>query len=161
LGEPQSDRRAFFLSAIYGVWGLITAAIAVPASAYLLLPPRTRKGNDWVEVGDLSQLKLKEPEEVVFRRSRVDGWKVVSEKTSTWLVKLADNDVVAYTPQCTHLGCAYHWEATTKDFLCPCHTSAFSIEGQVLSGPAPRPLDRYSVKIEGSKVLIGPPQARA
>lgn len=154
--QQQSDRRTFFLSAIYGVWGLITAAIAIPASVYLLLPPSTRKRADWVEVGDLSGLKLREPEEVVFRRKRVDGWKVVSEKTSTWLVKLADNEVVAYTPQCTHLGCAYHYEASSKDFICPCHTSAFSIDGKVLTGPAPRPLDRYSVKLEGGKVFVGP-----
>jgi Rieske Fe-S protein len=39
--------------------------------------------------------------------------------------------------------------------VCPCHTSFFSIEGQVLSGPAPRPLDRYVTRIENNRLQIG------
>jgi menaquinol-cytochrome c reductase iron-sulfur subunit len=66
-----------------------------------------------------------------------------------------DQNVVAYTPQCTHLGCAYHWEDKDNNFLCPCHTSTFSIDGKVLTGPAPRPLDRYVTKIDQGKILIG------
>ncbi len=156
MAEVQSDRRTFFLSFIYGIWGIITAAIAVPASAYLLFPPRAKKAGKWVEVGDFASLKTKQPEEVVYRRTRVDGWKVITEKTSTWLVKMSDSEVVAFAPQCTHLGCAYHYDDTSKDFLCPCHTSAFSIDGKVLTGPAPRPLDRLNVKLENGKVLLGP-----
>jgi menaquinol-cytochrome c reductase iron-sulfur subunit len=152
---PGAGRRSFFLGVIYGLWGLITAAIAIPASAYLLFPPRAKKSGDWVEAADLSQLKLKQPEEIVFRRNRVDGWKVINEKTSAWLVRMSDKDVVAFAPQCTHLGCAYHWDESTKNFVCPCHTSAFSLEGKVLTGPAPRPLDQFTVKLESNKVLIG------
>jgi menaquinol-cytochrome c reductase iron-sulfur subunit len=85
----------------------------------------------------------------------VDGWKIMSEKSTTWVVKSPDDQVVAFGPQCTHLGCAYHWDEAKNEFLCPCHTSLFSIGGKVLSGPAPRPLDRYETKIEGSKLLIG------
>jgi menaquinol-cytochrome c reductase iron-sulfur subunit len=155
LSDQKPDRRAFYLTVIYGLWGLISAAIAVPAAVYLFFPPRAKKGGEWVEAADLTQLKDKEPEEVVFRRNRVDGWKVTSEKSSAWLVKMSDKEVIAFAPQCTHLGCAYHWDERRKDFICPCHTSAFSIDGQVLGGPAPRPLDRYAVKLNGSKILLG------
>jgi menaquinol-cytochrome c reductase iron-sulfur subunit len=72
------------------------------------------------------------------------------------VVKTAGNQVTAFAPQCTHLGCAYHWDQANNNFLCPCHTSAFSIDGKVLSGPAPRPLDKYMVKIQGDKLSIGP-----
>ena len=148
------NRRNFFVAAIFGLTGLITAALGVPAAAYLLLPPRTRKDGRWVEAGDISGLQIGTPEEMVFRRTRVDGWKVTSEKATAWVVKNG-SDVVAFAPQCTHLGCAYHWEEQTKEFLCPCHTSTFSLDGQVLSGPAPRPLDRYEVKVDGNKLLVG------
>ena len=58
-------------------------------------------------------------------------------------------------PQCTHLGCAYHWDDRKTEFICPCHNSLFSIDGKVTGGPASRPLDRYETKIEGKKLLIG------
>jgi menaquinol-cytochrome c reductase iron-sulfur subunit len=133
----------------------MSAALAVPAAMYLLFPPRAKKRDQWIEAGDLTQIKPQVPEEMVFRRTRVDGWKVTSEKTTAWVVKSANNQAVAFSPQCTHLGCAYHWDEQNKNFLCPCHTSTFDLEGKVLTGPAPRPLDRYQVKVEGTRLFLG------
>ena len=155
---PSENRRTFFLTLIYGLWGVISAALALPAAAYLLLPPRARKTGGWVPAGDAGQLQPDLPSEMVFRRNRADGWKITSEKTSAWVVKTAGNQVVAYAPQCTHLGCAYRWDEKGHYFLCPCHTSTFGLDGKVLSGPAPRALDRYEVKVESGKILIGPVQ---
>ena len=138
-----TTRRNFYVAAIYGMWAVIAAALAVPAFLYLLLPPRLRKENEWVEVGDITRLTPDSPVEMVYRRTRVDGWKIFSEKSTAWVVKSPDNQVTAFGPQCTHLGCAYHWDEGKNEFLCPCHTSLFSIDGKVISGPAPRPLDRY------------------
>lgn len=154
-----TDRRGFFAAVIYGLGAIMSAALALPAAAYLLLPPRGRKQGQWVDLGDIGSLALNSPEEKVFRRTRVDGWKVTSEKTTAWVVKKSDQDVVAFAPQCTHLGCAVHWVEETKQFLCPCHTSTFSIDGNVLGGPAPRPLDRYEVKLSGTKLQVGGIQA--
>jgi menaquinol-cytochrome c reductase iron-sulfur subunit len=154
----NDNRRAFILTFIYGLWGIITSALALPAALYLLLPPRSRKSAEWVTAGDVTQLQPGAPEEVVFRRNRVDGWKVTSEKSTAWVVRASSGDVVAFAPQCTHLGCAYHWDESHHYFLCPCHTSAFALDGKVLSGPAPRPLDRYEVKVDGGKIMIGPMQ---
>jgi menaquinol-cytochrome c reductase iron-sulfur subunit len=150
------SRRGFYVSVIYGIWGAIAAALSIPAAIYLLFPPRLRKAPEFVEAGDVSQLEPKVPVEMVFRQNRVDGWKIQSEKTTAWVVKLADNKVVAFGPQCTHLGCAYHWDENRNQFLCPCHTSIFTVDGKVMSGPAPRPLDRFETKIENGKLLLGP-----
>jgi menaquinol-cytochrome c reductase iron-sulfur subunit len=153
--EQTKDRRNFLVMAIYGLGALIGAALAVPATVYLLWPPRPKK-QEWVEAGSLTPLQPKVPEEMVFRRNRADGWKITSEKATAWVVKMSQKDIIAFAPQCPHLGCAYHWEVQNKEFLCPCHASRFSLEGDVLSGPSPRPLDRYEVKIEGEKLLLGP-----
>ena len=155
---PGTTRRNFFVVAIYGLWGLIVAALGLPALVYLLVPPKVRRQSEWVEAGDISRLAPNAPVEMAFRRNRVDGWKVISEKGAAWVVKFPDNHVVAYAPQCTHLGCAYHWDQGKTEFVCPCHNSIFSIAGRVQDGPAPRPLDRYQTKIEGKKLLIGPLQ---
>lgn len=152
----EVTRRKFYVAAIYGLWSAIAAALSVPAAIYLLFPPRLRKAPEWVEAGDVSTLETRVPAEMVFRQNRVDGWKVLSEKTSTWVVKVSDAQVVAFGPQCTHLGCAYHWDENRQYFLCPCHTSIFGMDGAVVSGPAPRPLDRYETKVANGKLLLGP-----
>ena len=148
-------RRSFHLLGIYALWAIISIALAIPAVIYLLLPPRNRKESGFVDATDLDRLPLGQPEEVIFRRVRADGWKVTTENASAWVVRTGERSVTAYAPQCTHLGCAYHWEAGQKCFLCPCHTSTFSVDGKVTAGPAPRPLDRYQVKLEGNRVLLG------
>lgn len=148
-------RRRFHIAVIYGLWSLIGLTIAVCSSIYLFFVPRTRKDQEWVEAADLAQIEIGSPKEIIFRRNRVDGWKVSSEKASAWVVKKSEAEVIAFAPQCTHLGCAYHWDENRKTFLCPCHTSNFDINGNVIDGPAPRPLDRYLVRIEGGKLLLG------
>jgi menaquinol-cytochrome c reductase iron-sulfur subunit len=152
---PEITRRSFYIGAIYGLWATIAAALSLPALVYLFLPPKMRIAEEWVEVTDLAKLPANVPSEVMFRRNRVDGWKVQSEKSTAWVVKQADNSVVAFGPQCTHLGCAYHWEERKNEFLCPCHSSLFGVDGKVVSGPAPRPLDRYDTKVQGGKLLLG------
>jgi len=109
-----------------------------------------------IEIADVGALEAGRPREIVYFRKRVDGWKSTKEKTTVWVVKNASGEVVAFDPACTHLACAYHWEDGQKEFLCPCHSSVFTVDGKVVSGPAPRPLDRYVTKIEGGKLLISP-----
>jgi menaquinol-cytochrome c reductase iron-sulfur subunit len=168
LNEAQDEavdvsptRRAFYIGFINGAMSLIGLALAVPAAIYLLFPPKLRKGQEWVETSDLSTIPTGTPTEVFFQRTSVDGWKVTNVKATAWVVKKPNNDVVAFSPQCTHLACAYHWDEGSHTFMCPCHNSVFSIDGQVLGGPAPRPLDRFRTKIEGGKLEIGPVEPHA
>lgn len=154
-GESEVTRRKFYTGMIYGLWSLIATALSIPAAIYLLIPPKLRKMPGWVEAGNVSNLEAGVPVEMVFRQNRVDGWKIQSERSTAWVVKLPDAQVVAYGPQCTHLGCAYHWDENRHHFLCPCHTSIFNMDGAVVSGPAPRPLDRYETKVENGELLLG------
>jgi menaquinol-cytochrome c reductase iron-sulfur subunit len=159
--DVSPTRRAFYIGFINGAMSLIGLALAVPAAVYLLFPPKLRKEAEWVDTADLSNIPTGTPTEIAFERKRVDGWKTTTEKATAWVVKKPNNDVVAFTPQCTHLGCAYHWDDPSHTFMCPCHNSVFSVDGQVLSGPAPRPLDRYMTKIDAGKLEIGPVEPHA
>ena len=153
---PDSiTRRNFYVGAIYGIGAVIAAALGVPAAIYLLFPPKIRQSDQWVEVGDVTTLSPDTPTEMTFRRNRTDGWKVTSEKATAWIVKHPDSSITAFGPQCTHLGCAYHWDEGKTEFICPCHNSFFSIDGSVISGPAPRPLDRYETRVDGKKLMLG------
>jgi Rieske Fe-S protein len=46
------------------------------------------------------------------------------------------------------------WIADRKQFLSPCHNGVFDIHGNVVSGPPPRPLDRYEVKVENDQLFL-------
>lgn len=71
-----------------------------------------------------------------------------------YLACLEDGGFLAYSSRCTHLGCTLPWDRKENKFICPCHASAFDIRGVVLSSPAPRPLDRYPVKIENRQIYV-------
>ena len=154
-GIQGTTRRAFHLRVMYAIWGVISAALGAPALAYLFFAPKVRRDRLWIEVGDIARLTPNQPVEMAFRRSRVDGWEEVSVKLTAWVVKTPAGGVTAFGPHCTHLGCAHHWDEAKNQFVCPCHNSLFSIEGKVLDGPAPRPLDRYETKMDGDKLLLG------
>jgi Rieske Fe-S protein len=71
-----------------------------------------------------------------------------------YLVRLEDGSFLALHRECTHLGCTVPWDARQRRFACPCHASAFAITGEVLSPPAPRPLDLLPVRIENGIVKV-------
>ena len=150
------DRRRFHIIMIYALWAVVGLAMAACGLVYLLFVPKSRRQDEWVDAVELASLQEGIPEEVTFPRSRVDGWKVTVEKTKAWIVRKPAGPVTAFAPQCTHLGCAYHWDPKAGNFLCPCHSSRFSIDGAVLGGPAPRPLDQYAVKVDAGIVRLGP-----
>jgi cytochrome b6-f complex iron-sulfur subunit len=71
-----------------------------------------------------------------------------------YLVRLADGGFLALHRQCTHLACSVPWDEASGRFACPCHASAFDLRGDVLSPPAPRPLDLLAVRIENGIVKV-------
>lgn len=73
-----------------------------------------------------------------------------------YLVRLEDGGFLAVHRECTHLGCTVPWRAESRRFECPCHASVFDITGEVLSPPAPRPLDLLEVRIENGVVKVDP-----
>ncbi len=71
-----------------------------------------------------------------------------------YLVRLSDGGFLALSLRCTHLGCSINWEDVKKRFICPCHSSAFYINGEVQNPPAPSALDYYPVIIENGRVKV-------
>ena len=71
-----------------------------------------------------------------------------------FLVRDEDGGFLALHRKCTHLGCSVPWNEDERRFACPCHASAFDIHGDVVSAPAPRPLDLFAVTIRDGVVRI-------
>ena len=71
-----------------------------------------------------------------------------------YLCRMEDGGFLALSSKCTHLGCTLPWVDKENKFLCPCHGSSFDIAGEVITAPAPRPLDIYKVNIENNIVKV-------
>lgn len=65
--------------------------------------------------------------------------------------------------KCPHLGCTVPWkpDEQTEDqiagrgrFSCPCHGSIYNRYGQIVAGPAPRPMDLFPIRIDGGRIFV-------
>ena len=55
--------------------------------------------------------------------------------------------IYALQSVCTHLGCTPNWLEGEQKFKCPCHGSGFYKDGINFEGPAPRPLERFAIRL--------------
>ncbi len=153
--QQLDGRRGFLLWTIFSVPSLIVATLSAFFGAYVFGKPKITTTN-WADAGDVTGLQDKVPREVSFQHQVADAWEVKTQKSVAWLVIDSEQQVTAFSSLCTHLGCAYGWSTERQAFLCPCHGSAFDVSGNVINGPASRPLDRYPVRVEGTRVWLGP-----
>jgi Rieske Fe-S protein len=59
-----------------------------------------------------------------------------------------DGDLHAVSATCTHLGCEVRFNGAETSWDCPCHGSRFGVDGEVLEGPAVKPLERHAIDVE-------------
>lgn len=142
------------IRAIVGIVAFISAAVAVPLAGFGILPVIRKRDTGWSDAGSATDLGVDAPEERRFFQNVKHGWQEDRVERTVWLVRKPDGRVIAFAPSCPHLGCGYRWFAADRRFKCPCHVSVFDIDGKVLGGPAPRPLDTLDTRIEDGKVLV-------
>ena len=71
-----------------------------------------------------------------------------------YVVHTEDGGLLALWSRCTHLGCTVPFDKDADRFGCPCHSSIFNLHGEVLDGPAPRPLDLFAISIEEHSLVV-------
>lgn len=76
------------------------------------------------------------------------------QKGRFYISRLEDGSMLALWHQCTHLGCTVPWREDEGQFHCPCHSSIFTTHGEVVSGPAPRPLDLFPIEIVDDEIIV-------
>jgi menaquinol-cytochrome c reductase iron-sulfur subunit len=159
VAANDQERRNFLLGAIYTLPLLIGGTFAATIGRYLFGRTNTT-ADGWADAGDLTGFQKGSPRRLSFQRAEIDGWRVRNVKAEAWVVLDQNNKLTAFSPACTHLGCAYQWQPAAKAFKCPCHGSVFDIRGNVVAGPAGRPLDQLEVKVERNRLWLGPVQTR-
>jgi menaquinol-cytochrome c reductase iron-sulfur subunit len=162
--SKKVSRRQFLTYTLGGTAGFLASGMLFPMVRFAV-DPILRKG----EGGQFHDVNLKEsdvtdtPRAVQFTEHRKDGWynPPKGETMTAWVVR-DKGQIIALSPICKHLGCTVNWEGNPmykNQFFCPCHFGRYYKDGTNVPGtPPPKPLDRYQVKVENGKVLIGPLQ---
>jgi cytochrome b6-f complex iron-sulfur subunit len=124
------NRRTFIVGGVGGL--LVASAGGIYGSVKSLYPTINYDPSLKAEIGL--------PEEFIgvrMKQVQVGGRKISVMK--------GDNGFYALVRNCTHMGCIPYLSDEEQLFRCPCHGSVFTLEGDVVKGPAPEPLYRASI----------------
>ncbi len=159
VSHPESDaeivstRRKFLKLAIGILAALNALALGIPFIGNLV--SSAAKGKTvWSKVTDIGSLPGGQPFEAKFEALTEDAYHYTNILYSAWVIKHSPDNITVFSPICTHLGCHFLWNPKIEKFACPCHASMFAIDGKVLYGPAPRPLDTLQHKIENGMLFV-------
>jgi cytochrome b6-f complex iron-sulfur subunit len=84
-----------------------------------------------------------------------DSKEIVLGEKPVIVINSYEKGFVAFSKVCTHLGCLVVYDKGLRKLICPCHAGTFDLEGNVLSGPPPRPLTAVPLEVVGDLIIIG------
>lgn len=151
--EVKTPRRKVLGWLVAGINLVVGAVVIGPVLGFVTSPVRRKPKENWIAVLNESDLAVGQTREVAFLMKIRDGYADVERKYTVFLHRYPDR-VVAFDPACTHLGCRVTWVGDKNRYLCPCHGGVFDPDGNVVSGPPPKPLESHPVKVEGGRIWV-------
>lgn len=135
------DKRSFLRTLLFLLGSTAFVSFVYPLIRFMEPPGSETKGSKvTLKRGDIPSGSAKD---------------IVINNTPAVVLNLPDKGFVALSKVCTHLGCLVEYDSSKKRLLCPCHAGIYSLDGNVVSGPPPKPLHKYSVKVQGEEIVIG------
>ncbi len=154
MQKKPSERRAFLKGLLAaGMGGLAVAAPAGVGLAVVFDPlRRSGAGTGWVRITSLAALSPDGiPRRFVVVADRVNAWTktLAVPLGAVYLRRTAERTVRAFNVVCPHLGCLVDYAPARGGYLCPCHNSAFGLDGEVSEpgSPSPRGMDELAVEL--------------
>ncbi|MGI9178761.1 MAG: Rieske 2Fe-2S domain-containing protein [Pirellulales bacterium] len=142
--DEAEDRRSFLQLALGSAMAMGFTALSVTGGLFSLGLARFLFPNVLAEPPSKFKVGFKEG----FPAGKVET-KFVAQY-GVWVVNSefqGQQQIYALKTVCTHLGCTPSWLEAEQKFKCPCHGSGFYKDGINFEGPAPRPLERYAVRV--------------
>lgn len=156
--QPETNntmtRRGFMMKSLWSLSAITTVILSVPVIGVLLEPLFRSFPVEWRRVGRIQDFKEGETVLVTFKDASVLPWTGETSKTASWLRKTTAGKFIAFSVNCTHLGCPVRWIPDAGIFLCPCHGGSYNQDGTYAAGPPPADLQKYPVRIRDGFVEI-------
>ncbi|HEX4418669.1 MAG TPA: Rieske 2Fe-2S domain-containing protein [Kofleriaceae bacterium] len=157
----DEDRRKFLKVATCAIGGGVGLVMAAPALA-LLADPASKitvtAPTSPLDLGPVEQFRAgAEPRKVDVVAPLIrDAWTAARNVVlgAAWIRRTAPDKLVALSAVCPHLGCAVGWDGGAGNFLCPCHDSRFSPEGDKLTGPSERGMDELPLAVVEGRLQL-------
>jgi Rieske Fe-S protein len=157
----EPPRRGFFVKFLAGLIGTVVGLVPLAAGLAFFFDPLLRKksaaggdagaDDDFIRVATLDALPDDgTPQSFAVLKDRRDAWNFFRQQPvgSVFLRKMPNRQVLAFNVVCPHLGCAVDYRPAKRDFFCPCHTSAFDLDGKKTNAIPPRGMDALEVKVD-------------
>jgi len=153
--DKKLNRQDFLAISTWTIGGMITLSLGLPAVAYVVGPAiKSEVSQVWIRIGSTTKVELGTPTLFKVKIERKTGWIVKEEEKAVYVLTDNGRDFLVMSNICTHLGCRVRWINDQGQFFCPCHNAIFDKYGNVVSGPPPRPLDRFAMKLENDQLYI-------
>lgn len=153
--KSRLSRRDFIKTIAAAIGGLIGISVGFPGIIYLLSPSLSKAEDDSViNLGPLKKYPIGVPARFDFTRTKVNGWERTAVNHGLFVLRKNESEARVFSDICTHLACRVNWHPDIQNYVSPCHDGHFDIDGNVVSGPPPRPLDEFATKIEDGNLLI-------
>ena len=154
-GHPDCvSRRSFFSKLCIALSGVCAVILGLPLVGFILAPLLRKIPEKWRTIGKTAEFEIGKTVNVTFTNSSPLPWAGITAKSAAWLRRASETEFIAFSVNCTHLGCPVRWLADAELFMCPCHGGVYYKDGTVAAGPPPLPLIRYPVRVLNDEVQI-------
>jgi len=150
----EKSRRRFFRDISIVVGGCTALGLAAPVVGFIVSPLTRKVPKVWRTVGKVDAFKIGDTVDVHYDDASPEPWAGVTARTAAWLRRESQDRFIAFSINCTHLGCPVRWMPQARLFMCPCHGGVFYENGDVAAGPPERPLTRYPTRVLNGEVQI-------
>ncbi len=150
MQQEDNSRRTFLNRLLSGGVVALLGAIFYPVYRFLM-PPKTVEAN-------VSQIKVPfTREEIASDPKKAKNFKFGRSLGIIILTETGDLKALAAT--CTHLDCTVQHRPDLGIIWCSCHNGRYDLNGKNISGPPPRPLEKYVVNEIGEDIFVSKEEA--
>jgi glycine/D-amino acid oxidase-like deaminating enzyme/nitrite reductase/ring-hydroxylating ferredoxin subunit len=159
VGRLTADHQRVFVATGFRKWGFTNAT----AGAVIIADAIAGRDNPWAKAFDATRKRLPQAakrllaenlnvaKELIGGKLQINGVSPSELAPGEGVITNVDGEMVAcardedgtlhaVSPDCTHMGCRVAWNTAERTWDCPCHGSRFTMDGEVIQGPATQPL---------------------
>jgi len=138
----SSGRRGLIRTLLGGGLGASIFSFLYPALRFMMPPASAESAVNQVSAGKIADVKA--------NSGRIFNF----GSRPALLVHTASGEWRAFSAVCTHLNCTVQYREQTQQIWCACHNGLYDLNGKVIGGPPPKPLEEYVAHVQADEIVV-------